>query len=88
MRIIKKDGHEEVFKRDKTYSSIYQSCLNAHHDKDTSKRIANKVTTELIKHLRGKKFVKSETVFKYIATLLEKYDGDVALLYETHRDVN
>ncbi|MEK6933183.1 MAG: ATP cone domain-containing protein [Nanoarchaeota archaeon] len=88
MKILKKDGHEEVFKRDKTYSSIYKSCLNANHDKDTAKRIASNVTNELIKHLMGKKFVKSETLFKYIATLLEKHDQDVALLYETHRDVN
>lgn len=88
MRIIKKDGHEEIFKREKVYQSIYESCLNAHHDKKTAENIAKKVANEVIQHLKGKKIVKSNDIFKLISTLLEKYDEDVAFLYETHRDIN
>ncbi len=88
MRIIKRDGHEEEFKKEKVYQSIYESCLNAHHNKKNAAILAKKATNEVLKHLKGKKAVKSDDVFKLIATLLEKYDEDAAFLYETHRDVN
>ena len=88
MRIIKKDGHEEEFKKEKVYQSVYESCLNAHHEKKKASNIANKVIRDLMKHFKSKKLVKSHEVFKYIATLLEKYDEDAAFLYETHRDVS
>ena len=88
MKVIKRDGHEELFNRKKVYQSIYESCLNAHHDKKTSSSISEKVTKDLVKHLKGKMFVKSKDIFKYISTLLEIYDGDSAFLYHTHRDVS
>ena len=88
MKVIKKDGREESFDRKKAYQSVYESCLNAHHDKKTSSNISKKVTKDLIKHLKGKMFVKSKDIFKYISTLLEKYDEDSAFLYETHMYVS
>ncbi len=88
MRIIKRDGHEEEFKKDKVHRSIYESCLNAHHEKKKATNISNKVINDLMKHFKNKKLVKSKDVFKYIATLLEKYDEDAEFLYEPHRDVS
>lgn len=88
MRIIKKDGHEEEFKKEKVYQTVYKSCLNAHHDKKNASNIAKKATNEVMKHLKGKKLVKSGYIFKLLSTLLEKYDEDAAFLYETHRDVS
>jgi len=88
MRIIKKDGHEELFKKEKVYQSIYEAFLNAHHDKKSAATKAKEATKEVLKHLKGKSVVKSDYVFKIIATLLEKHDPDVAFLYETHRDIN
>ena len=88
MIVIKKDGHEEIFKKEKAYGSIYESCLNAHHEKKKATNIAKKTVNDLIKELKGKKKITSEHVFKLIATLLEKYDEDAAFLYETHRDIS
>ena len=88
MRIIKKDGHEEIFKKEKVYQSVYESCLNAHHNKKTAEDIAKKATNDVMKHLKRKATVKSDYIFKIISTLLEKYDKDAAFLYETHRDIN
>ncbi len=66
MKIIKRDGHEQEFKKEKIYSSIYESCLNAHHDKKTAENIARKATNDVIKNLKGKSTVKAENIFKII----------------------
>ena len=88
MKIIKRDGHEEIFKKEKVYQSVYESCLNAHHSKETANEIAEKTINDMMKNLKRKTMVKSDYIFKLISTLLEKYDKDVAFLYETHRDIN
>lgn len=88
MKVIKKDGREESFNRKKAYQSVYGSCLNAHHDKKISSNISEKVIRDLVRHLKGKKIVNSHDIFKYISTLLEKYDEDSAFLYHTHKDIS
>ena len=79
MKVIKKNRREESFNRKKVYQSVYESCLNAHHDKKISSNISEKVVRDLVRHLKGKKIVKSNEIFKYISTLLEKYDEKCSL---------
>ncbi len=88
MIIVKKDGRKEAFSKKKLFSSIYESFLNAHHNKKNADNFAKKVSNEALRHLKNKKIINSSYVFKIIATLLEKYDKDAAFLYETHRDIN
>ena len=88
MIVIKRDGHEESFNRNKAYKSVYESCLNAHHKKKNAIIIAKKVINDLVKELHDKKKTNTDEIFKLISTLLEKYDVDAAFLYETHRDVS
>ena len=88
MIVIKRDGHEEQFKKDKVYKSVYESCLNAHHNKKNASNMAKKVINDLIKELKGKKKTTTDEIFKLISTLIENYDADAAFLYETHRDVS
>ena len=88
MIIVKKDGRKEVFSKKKLFNSIYESFLNAHHNKRNAGNFAKKVSNEALKHLKNKKIINSSYVFKIIATLLEKYDKDATFLYETHRDIS
>ncbi len=88
MIVIKRDGREQSFNKKKVYQSVYESCLNAHHNKNNAANMSKKVVNDLIKELKGVKIIKTNEIFKFVSTLLEKYDKDAAFLYETHRDLS
>ena len=88
MKVIKQDGTEEPFTLKKVYQTVYSACINSHLSKAYSKKIADKVTKDIKKFVKGKNTIKSQKLFQEIAKTLKKNDYDAAFLYATHRDVS
>ena len=88
LMIIKRDEHLEEFNEKKIYTTVYESCLNAHLSKEKSTKIAKKILTNVKRKIGNKREIKSDFIFKLIIELLKKEEKDAAFLFETHRDVS
>ena len=86
--VVKRRGYKEKFDEKKVYGSIYYACRSAQLNEKESEEISEKVIKDLKKWLKGKKEITSQEIFITVITILEKYNSDVAFLYETHRDLS
>ena len=85
---VKRRGHEEKFDERKLYASIYAACLSSHIHHMQAEKIAAKVCKEAVSHLKKKKTVTSDHIFKHTARVLKKINKEAGFMYETHRDIS
>ena len=86
--IIKRRGHKETYDERKVYASVYAASLNAHLDKISAEKIAEKVSRGVTSWLGSEQSaVTSENIFKKVIELLKSENRDVSFMYETHRDL-
>jgi len=88
IKIVKREGHTEVYDERKVYGSCYFACRNAHLNEREAEAISNKVAASMSKWISKKKSVSSDDIFKALTQELKKHNEDAAFLYETHRDIS
>lgn len=88
LQIVKRAGHTEVYDERKVYGSCFFACRNAHLSQEEAEEICNKVSLEITKWVKSKKFVSSNDIFKLLTEELKKHNEDASFLYETHRDIS
>ena len=87
LKIVKRQGHTEIYDERKVYGSCYFACRNAHLSEKESEAICSKVVPQITKRLR-KRFITSSEIFRLIIEELKKHNEDAAFLFETHRDIS
>ena len=88
LRIVKKEGHSELYDERKVYGSCYFACRNSHLSEQESEEICNKVCMAINELANSKKIMSSDDIFMALIEELKKYNEDAAFLYETHRDLS
>lgn len=88
MHLVKRAGHYEPFDQRKVYASVYSACLANHYHKKEAELVAQAVTRDIVKWMKGKSNVSSDRIFIVVSDLLQRYDAKVAFLYSTHRDIS
>jgi peptide subunit release factor 1 (eRF1) len=73
MIIVKKDGSNETLDKKKLFNSIYESFLNAHHNKKTADNFAKKVSKEEMIELE---FLAKKTGAEVHIISTENQDGE------------
>ena len=87
MCIVKRAGHTEEFDEKKAYGLVYWAARSSHLSEKEAESIAEKVTKALKKWVDKKKEIDSDKIFEFLCSELRKHNGDVAFMYETHRDI-
>ncbi|MBD3209922.1 hypothetical protein GF318_00920 [Candidatus Micrarchaeota archaeon] len=85
--IVKRRGKKEKFDEKKVYASVYSACVECDLTAQEAERIADNVTSEVKKFVKGKKQVNSTQIFGLVIQKLAKEHEAVAFMYETHREV-
>jgi transcriptional regulator NrdR family protein len=85
--IVKRRGKKEKFDEKKVYASVYSSCMDCDLSAPEAERIAQKMTDEVKKFIKGKKTVNSTQIFGFVIQKLAREHEAVAFMYETHREV-
>ncbi|MBU0531966.1 hypothetical protein KKB44_00565 [Candidatus Micrarchaeota archaeon] len=85
--IIKRRGKKEKFDERKVYASIYAACMDCDLPPTKAELIAENVTKEVNKFIKGKKKVNSTEIFGFVIQKLAREHEAVAFMYETHREV-
>jgi len=88
IHIVKRHGTLEHFDSKKVYASAYAAALNAHLSERKAETIAFYVQKHIAKWVRPRKEVTSAEIRDEITAFLKTINEDVAMLYETHLDVN
>lgn len=85
--IIKRKGKKQKFDEKKVYESCYSACLSSQIKPTEAKKLCEKVSKQIKNWAKGKKEITSDEISKETASVLKKLNKDVALMYETHRDI-
>ncbi len=88
LKIVKRQGHAELYDERKVYGSCYFACRNAHLSEKQAEKISEKVCSSATAWMARKKITFSDDIFLLVTKELKKYNEDAAFLYETHRDIS
>jgi len=88
MRVIKRDGRKENFSSTKLKSSVHNACLGAGLDVKRAKEIEKKVSTKVIRILKGKKEIETIVIVKHIEKELKKINKDCLHVFKHYYDIN
>lgn len=86
--VVKRGGRKESFDERKLYASIYAACLTTGKKEKEAEEIAERVCNEVCKHVKGRKEILSDEIFRKVVHELNKIDRDIGFMYETHLDVS
>ncbi len=86
--VKRREGHKEPYDNHKVYASCYAASLNANLKKEEAETLCEKVTATIDAWVDEKDVLTSEEIFEQVIHVLETYNGKVAFLYKTHRDVS
>ncbi len=86
--IVKRKGRKERYDERKVYASVYAACLSLRMQDAEAELIAGSVAKEVTKEFASVHEVSAHSIHKFVAENLEKYNKDVAYMYDTHRDIS
>ena len=86
--IVKRAGHTEDYDTRKLYASIYSSCLSVRVPVGEAELVADRVTGEVEKCLKGKIEITSGDIFRRALQHLRAYNQDAAYMYEHHYSIH
>lgn len=90
VRVVNCDMEKEWFKTEKLYCSVYYPAREADLEEEKAKEIADKVVYE-VKAWMGKhrdNVFTTQELRDHVINILERLDGDVCFLYESHLDLS
>lgn len=88
MKVVKRNGKEERFSNTKLRSSIHNACLGAGLDVKEAKKIEKKVSSKVIKTLKGKRRVSTVLIVKHIEKELGRVNKDCMHVFKHYYDIN
>src|SRR3989338_1857541 len=86
--VVKRKGELEEFDERKVYSSVYEAAMSSHYSEKKAEELADNVTKLVEKKFKKAHEIDSRQIFEHVVESLEKFDKEVAFMYETHRDLS
>ena len=86
--IVKRKGHKERFDERKVYASVFATCMTLRMSDEEAEMIANMVAHDVGHEYKDVHEVSAHSIHKFVVQCLEKYNKDIAYIYDTHRDIS
>lgn len=86
-QVIKRKGQKETFNQKKIYNSVLAACRTLRIPDEEGETIAQMVSHDAHEQFKLSPEVQRHAVHKTVVVLLEKYNTDVAFLYDKHKEL-
>jgi len=86
--IVKRKGAKARFDERKVYGSVFAACMTLRMSDEEAEMIADMVAHEVTEEYKDVHEVSAHSIHKFVIECLEKYNPDVAYMYDTHRDIS
>lgn len=90
VKIAKADGTKEELDEGKLWNSLYYPAREAHYGEDKAVNLADKAKHSILDWIRDHEdsVVTTQELRDKAEEVLKGLDGDVALMYDKHLDIN